>query len=137
MAKVEIFTYNWCPYSKKALEFLDENNIPYSNFDITEEADEYLPKLKEDYHIEGEVTMPQIIVNGKRIGGYDDMMELHASGDFLPLVKGEKADEKKINNSDEKVDDITSEFSHMHGDDDLIEEVSEKYVFGVDKDTDK
>ena len=80
-----------------------------------------MPKLKEDYHIKGEVTLPQIIIDGRRIGGYDDMMELHAMGDFLPMVKGEK-----------KVDDITSEFSSMHGEDNLIEEVSEKYVFGDD-----
>ena len=99
MAKVEIFTYDWCPYCKNALEFLDENNIKYSRFDITDNADEILPKLKKEYNIEGEVTMPQIIVNGKRIGGYDDMLEIHAAGDFLPLVK------------DNKTDDIGSEFS--------------------------
>lgn len=132
MAKVEIFTYNWCPYCKKALEFLDENNIQYSKFDITEETDEYLPKLKKDYHIEGEVTLPQIIVNGKRIGGYDNMIELHANGDFLPMVKDEKHNEGKKN-----VDDITSEFSNMQGNDNLIEEVSEKYVFGSENNTEK
>lgn len=72
--KIEIYTVNYCPYCKKAVEFLKEHNIEFKQIDITENEDEMRQKLGEYYNIEGKVTVPQIIVNGTRLGGYDAMM---------------------------------------------------------------
>ena len=72
--KIEIYTVNYCPYCKKALEFLRENNVEFKQIDITENEEEMRHKLGEYYNISGKVTVPQIIVNGTRLGGYDAMM---------------------------------------------------------------
>ena len=72
--KIEIYTVNYCPYCKKAVEFLKEHNIEFKQIDITENEDEMRQKLGDYYNIEGKVTVPQIIVNGTRLGGYDAMM---------------------------------------------------------------
>lgn len=72
--KIEIFTVNYCPYCKKALAFLKENDIEFKQIDITDNEDEMRKKIGEFYNINGDVTVPQIIVDGVRIGGYDDMM---------------------------------------------------------------
>ncbi len=74
MKKIEIYTVNYCPYCKKALAFLEEHNIPFKNIDITENEDEMREKIGEYYHIEGKVTVPQIVVDGTLVGGYDDLM---------------------------------------------------------------
>jgi len=72
--KIEIYTVNYCPYCKKAVAFLKEHNINFKQIDITENEAEMRRKLGEYYNIQGDVTVPQIIVNGTRLGGYDAMM---------------------------------------------------------------
>ena len=72
--KIEIYTVNYCPYCKKAVAFLEENNIDFHKIDITENETEMRKKLGEYYKIQGDVSVPQIIVDGERLGGYDDMM---------------------------------------------------------------
>ena len=37
-------------------------------------------KLGEKYCIEGDVTVPQIIINGKRVGGYTDLIAAYEDG---------------------------------------------------------
>ena len=37
-------------------------------------------KLGEMYDIKGDVTVPQIIIDGKRIGGYTDLIAAYDNG---------------------------------------------------------
>ena len=39
-------------------------------------------KLGQQFNIEGEVTVPQIIIDGKGIGGYTDLIAAHESGEL-------------------------------------------------------
>ncbi|MBQ2870882.1 glutathione S-transferase N-terminal domain-containing protein [bacterium] len=80
--KVELYTVDYCPYCKKALQFLDEKKVEYINHDITQNEDEMRAKLGIKYDIKGDVTVPQIIINDKRIGGYTDMMALYENGEL-------------------------------------------------------
>lgn len=80
--KVELYTVDYCPYCKKALQFLDEKKVEYINHDITQNEDEMRAKLGIKYNIKGDVTVPQIIINDKRIGGYTDMMALYENGEL-------------------------------------------------------
>lgn len=77
---IEIYTVDYCPYCHKALKFLDEHNADYTNHNITENEDEMREELGKKYHIKGDVTVPQIIIDGNRIGGYTDMIGLYESG---------------------------------------------------------
>ena len=43
--KVELYTVDYCPYCKKALQFLDEKKVEYINHDITQNEDEMRAKL--------------------------------------------------------------------------------------------
>ena len=80
--KVELYTVDYCPYCKKALKFLDEKKVDYINHDITSNEDEMRARLGIKYDIKGDVTVPQIIINDKRIGGYTDMMALYEKGEL-------------------------------------------------------
>lgn len=79
---IELYTVDYCPYCKKALAFLNEKNIKYTNHDITENEEEMRKKLGEQYYIKGYVTVPQIIIDGKNIGGYTDMINLYSTGEL-------------------------------------------------------
>ena len=77
---IELYTVDYCPYCKKALAFLNEQNVKYKNYDITENEESMRAELGKKYGIKGRVTVPQIIIDGKNIGGYTDMINLYNLG---------------------------------------------------------
>ena len=77
---VEIYTVDYCPYCKKALAFFDEHNIQYTRHRIDDNEAQMRKKLGEMYDIKGDVTVPQIIIDGKRIGGYTDLIAAYVNG---------------------------------------------------------
>ena len=54
--------------------------------DITNNEEEHRKKLGEYYDIQGRVTVPQIIIGGKRIGGFDVLEKLENSGQLDSLL---------------------------------------------------
>lgn len=87
MKEVLIYTVDYCPFCKKAEMLLKDKNIPFKKIDITQNEKEHREKLAQYYDIQGKVTVPQIIIAGRRIGGYDDLSELNASGELYELLK--------------------------------------------------
>jgi glutaredoxin 3 len=77
MAKVEIYTTNYCPYCTKAKNLLDLKGVKYEEIDVTGD-DEARAKLVEKSN--GGRTVPQIFIGGKHIGGCDDMYALNSAG---------------------------------------------------------
>lgn len=87
MSKVVIYTVDYCPFCHRAKKLLNEKNIEFEDHDITENEDEIRAELGKTYNIPGEVTVPQIIINGKRIGGYTDLKALSDSGKLDEILK--------------------------------------------------
>ncbi|MCD7780809.1 MAG: glutathione S-transferase N-terminal domain-containing protein [Candidatus Gastranaerophilales bacterium] len=87
MKDVVIYTVDYCGYCKKAELLLNEKGIPYKKIDITKNENEFREKLAQYYDIEGKVTVPQIIIGGKRIGGYDVLEKLNNSGNLDELLE--------------------------------------------------
>ncbi|MBR2386229.1 glutaredoxin [bacterium] len=79
--KTKIYTLDYCPYCRMAINFFQENEIDFEQIKIDENEEEYLKQLKNDFQIKGEVTVPQIISNGKRIGGYSDLVQKLQKGE--------------------------------------------------------
>lgn len=86
MAKVVTYTVDYCPYCRKAKKLLTEKGIEFEDHDITNNENEERKKLGEMFSIQDRVTVPQIIINGKHIGGYTDLKELDDSGKLDKLV---------------------------------------------------
>ena len=78
----KIYTVDYCPYCKAALKFLNEHNVDFEHIKIDDDEENMRQKLGEKYCIEGEVTVPQIILNGKHIGGYTDMIKKYEQGEL-------------------------------------------------------
>lgn len=75
---VTIYTTSWCPYCHMAKRYLTAQGVPYSEIDIEQEG-----ITREDlYKITQGRTVPQIIIDEKPIGGYDNMMALVQSGEL-------------------------------------------------------
>ena len=83
---LELFVLETCPYCKKAEKLLQEKGLKYKKIDITNNEKEYRKRLGEYYKIEGRVTVPQIIIGNKRIGGCDDIYDLNVTGKLDELL---------------------------------------------------
>lgn len=86
MKEITIYTVDYCPYCKKAEMLLQEKDLKYKKIDISKNEEEYRKKLGDYYGIEGYVTVPQIIIGTKRIGGYDDLNTLNENGELEKLL---------------------------------------------------
>ena len=74
--KFTIYTTNWCAYCKAAKNLLSSRGFDYSEIKLEEKGMD-----REDlYKITGGRTVPQILMNGHPIGGFDDLQQLDASG---------------------------------------------------------
>ncbi|OWK29285.1 glutaredoxin 3 [Sphingomonas dokdonensis] len=77
MAQVEIYTKAWCPYCVRAKQLLASKGVEPTEFDIT------LGGAKRGEMIDragGRTTVPQIFINGRHVGGSDDLAELERAG---------------------------------------------------------
>ena len=83
MAKIEIYTKGFCPYCSRAKALLDSKGADYEEFDITMDV----PKRKEMLErAPGRTTVPQIFIDGKHIGGSDDLSALERQGQLDSLL---------------------------------------------------
>ena len=76
MPQVVMYTTSWCPYCRAAKSLLAAKKVDFTEIDVSEE-----PKLRLDMErLSGRRTVPQIFINGKPIGGYEDVLSLDTSG---------------------------------------------------------
>jgi len=76
MAKVEIYTTDYCYYCRVAKSLLDERQIPYEEINISQ-----TPEMRDVLVGKtGEWTVPQIFVDGEYIGQDDELREWIQSG---------------------------------------------------------
>jgi glutaredoxin 3 len=82
-AKVEIYTRAFCGFCAAAKRLLDDKNIAYSEIDVTMDR-----KLRETMvgRADGRNTLPQIFINGKGVGGSDELHALDADGKLDELL---------------------------------------------------
>ena len=84
MARVRIYSTGICPICDKTKQLLSKWKIPYDEVRIDLDRS----KLKEFSEItNGASTVPQILVDGKHIGGFTELTELHMAGGLDELVE--------------------------------------------------
>lgn len=80
--KIEIYTLDYCPYCMKAKMFFDENKIEYNEISCEDDEENMRKTLTEKYNLPTLATFPQIIIDGKNIGGYSDLIQKYNSGEI-------------------------------------------------------
>lgn len=83
-ARVTIYTSAFCPYCIWAKRLLEQkDNVVIDEIRIDQEPDQA------DVMVEragGRMTVPQIFIGDRHVGGYDDMAALDRAGRLDPLL---------------------------------------------------
>jgi glutaredoxin 3 len=77
MPKVEIYTTPICPYCIRAKRLLDKKGVAYEEIDLWANSGRRPEMLK---RAAGRTTVPQIFIDGRGIGGSDELHALEAAG---------------------------------------------------------
>lgn len=79
MAKVEIYTSPLCPYCWRAKRLLSQKGVTFEEIDLWAEPGRR-PEMVE--RADGRTTVPQIFIDGRSIGGFEELRELDAAGEL-------------------------------------------------------
>ena len=82
MAQVVIYTTNYCPYCTAAKALLRSKNVSFDEIDVTSDQ---LRRGEMEQRSQRR-TVPQIFIDGKPIGGYEDARDLDANGELDRLL---------------------------------------------------
>jgi glutaredoxin 3 len=83
MAHIEIYTSPWCGYCARAKRLLDKKGVEYAEYDVTVEPGRRQEMMQ---RAPGSYTVPQIFIDGRAIGGCDELFELDFDGDLDPML---------------------------------------------------
>ncbi|KUF93516.1 hypothetical protein AM588_10008067 [Phytophthora nicotianae] len=84
--KVLVFSKTHCPYCARVKGTLDVLDTKYQvvELDTCDDGAEIQSLLLD---ITGQRTVPNVFINGKHIGGCDDVMVLHAKSELVPMLE--------------------------------------------------
>lgn len=80
--KITLYTKIPCPFCVAAKNFMLQEGIQFNEIDLTHDPEKILQLKRET----GWMTVPIILVEGKLIGGYTDLKELHNKNELWPLL---------------------------------------------------
>ena len=84
MAKVEIYTWQYCPFCIRAKALLDQKGINFQEYSI--DGDQEARSIMVD-RANGRKTVPQIFINDEGIGGCDELYSLESTNQLDKLIK--------------------------------------------------
>ena len=83
MAKIEIYTQPWCPYCSRAVALLRKKGVEFQEIDAPHGTAQ---RQEAQARSGGRTTVPQVFIDGRHVGGCDDLMALDRAGKLDPLL---------------------------------------------------
>ena len=83
MPRVEIYTKSFCGYCFRAKRLLDSKGIAYEEHEVHFGGPERQEMIQRSG---GRTTVPQIFIDGRHIGGCDELLELESRGKLDELL---------------------------------------------------
>ena len=83
MAHILIFTTPLCPYCHRAVSLLKAKGVIFEQIDLWQEGDRRQEMIEASG---GRSSVPQIFIDGKPIGGSDELLALEENGTLDPLL---------------------------------------------------
>jgi glutaredoxin 3 len=77
MPEIEIFTTPLCPYCWRAKRLLQSKGVEFKEVDLWQESGRRAEMIE---RAGGRTTVPQVFVDGRALGGSDELAALEASG---------------------------------------------------------
>jgi glutaredoxin 3 len=84
-AKVEIYTWRFCPFCIRAKALLDRKGVAYVEYAIDGDN---AARSAMTQRADGRSSLPQIFIDSQGIGGCDELHALERSGRLDPLLQG-------------------------------------------------
>jgi len=83
LAKVEIYTTEYCPFCTGAKALLRDKGVEFEEIDVGDD-----PELRAAMvtRAGGRRTVPEIFINGRIIGGYNELYALESEGRLDALL---------------------------------------------------
>ncbi len=83
MPNIEIYTQMFCPYCERAMHILSTKGVEYHEIPAQQGSPARAEAQKRSG---GRTSAPQIFIDGKHIGGCDELMALDRAGKLDPLL---------------------------------------------------
>jgi glutaredoxin 3 len=83
MAKIDIYTVQYCPFCHDAKELLSSKGVSYHEIDVTGKRDVRKQMIQ---RAKGRSTYPQIFIGATHVGGCDDLYALEEAGKLDSLL---------------------------------------------------
>jgi glutaredoxin 3 len=82
MARVQVYSTRWCGYCVRAKALLESRGIEFEDISLDEDP-AFRQKL---FDLTGSWTVPQILLDGRPIGGYTELWRLDREGRLAERV---------------------------------------------------
>jgi glutaredoxin 3 len=83
MAEVEIYTTPLCPYCWRVKSLLKKKGVPFVEIDLWQHPERRAEMV---LRAGGRTTVPQILVDGRPLGGSDELAALETRGELDGLL---------------------------------------------------
>src|SRR5271156_5649542 len=83
LPQVTVYSGPMCPYCDKAKALLKKKNVSYVEINVKDDSDKLAEMLE---RTGGRKTIPQIFIDGRHIGGCDDLYALDKAGKLDELL---------------------------------------------------
>jgi glutaredoxin 3 len=82
MAVIEMYTTRWCGYCVRAKTLLQARGLDFQEISLDDDP-AFRQRLLE---LTGGWTVPQILIDGRPIGGYTELWQLDRTGELARLA---------------------------------------------------
>lgn len=83
MAQIEIYTSRFCGFCHRAKDLLKQKGAAFEEIDVTVEPRKRAEMID---RAGGRTSVPQIFIDGRHIGGCDELHALESEGKLDPLL---------------------------------------------------
>jgi len=83
MAKIEIYTQDFCPYCARAVALFRQKGVAFEEIYAPHGSEARQQAIARSG---GRTTVPQIFIDGRHIGGCDDLVALDRRGGLEKLL---------------------------------------------------
>lgn len=83
MPDIEVYTQPWCPYCARVIGILTDKGVTFREIDAPHGTQERQDSIRRSG---GRTTVPQVFIDGRHIGGCDDLVALDRAGKLDPLL---------------------------------------------------
>jgi glutaredoxin 3 len=84
MAIVEIYTSAFCGYCHRAKRLLQSKGVAFTEVDVMGDP---LKRREMIERANGRTSVPQIFIDGRHVGGCDDLYALERAGKLSPMLE--------------------------------------------------